>query len=343
MTADLDADLARQANEIAADLMRPEPRTYWLDLGLSAAVLYAALVLAVLAPETWMRVCAGAVAVFALYRAESFIHELSHFAPGTMPVFKFTWNALVGVPFLAPSFLYEGVHNVHHITSRYGTVRDPEYLPLTRGSWGKIVGFVAIALLAPVGVVLRFAVLAPLSFVIPRLRTFVVERSSAMVINPVFRREDGRMAKRAPWLAQEIGAWAWCWAVIGLTVAGVIPWVWPATWAVVLGLATFINQIRTLGAHAWDNDGAKMSFIDQFRDSVNVPPPAVLPALWAPVGLRYHALHHLMPRVPYHNLGKAHRRLLEVLPPHSAYHTVQHRNLGHVLRRLAERKRLRGA
>jgi fatty acid desaturase len=41
-----------------------------------------------------------------------------------------------------------------------------------------------------------------------------------------------------------------------------------------------------------------------------------------PVGLRYHALHHLFPFLPYHNLGKAHARLMAQLPPGSAYHAV---------------------
>ena len=32
--------------------------------------------------------------------------------------------------------------------------------------------------------------------------------------------------------------------------------------------------------------------------------------LIAPVGLRYHALHHWIPSLPYHNLGRAHRLLI---------------------------------
>ena len=44
--------------------------------------------------------------------------------------------------------------------------------------------------------------------------------------------------------------------------------------------------------------------------------------MWAPVGLRYHALHHLFPTLPYHNLKAAHEYLLVHLPPESPYRSL---------------------
>ena len=70
------------------------------------------------------------VAALALYRALLFIHELTHIHRDALPGFRLAWNVLVGIPLLTPSFMYEGVHTLHHARTRYGTAEDPEYLPL---------------------------------------------------------------------------------------------------------------------------------------------------------------------------------------------------------------------
>ncbi|WP_245620093.1 fatty acid desaturase family protein [Phenylobacterium immobile] len=330
--------LSRQAADLAADLMRPKAWIYWLDLCVTATVLYAALWLAMTlaAPFAWP---AGLVAALALYRAISFIHELTHQRRDQLPGFHAGWNLLIGVPFLTPSFLYEGVHQLHHAKDRYGTARDPEYHPLARRPLGELAAFLGVALLAPLGVFLRFGVLAPLGFVIPPVRRFAIAKASGMVINTGFAREDFDRAARAPWLAQEIACWLWSWTLIAMVAAGVMPVRAFLIALAVFAAMTFINQLRTAVAHYWENDGEPMSFEAQFADTVNVPPPALLPVIWAPVGLRYHALHHLLPRTPYHNLGEAHRRLVAALPPGGLYDQVAQPELAPALGRLIRRAR----
>ncbi|MBX3485232.1 fatty acid desaturase [Phenylobacterium sp.] len=339
LTADTEVSLARQANDLARDLTRASPRIYWTDLAATAAVTWLSFFVAVTAASTAWTLVAGAVCVLALYRGISFIHELTHLRRDDVPGFHFAWNALIGVPWLTPSLLYEGVHVLHHAKDRYGTARDPEYHPLARRPLYELAVFLGIAFLAPVGTLLRFGVLAPLGFAIPAVRRFAIAKASGMVINPHFSREDFDRAVSPAWLAQEIGAWLWCWAVVGLTVAGVLPVRVLATAVAIFALMTFLNQVRTAVAHRWDNDGEVMAPLDQFLDSVNVPPPALLPFLWAPVGLRYHALHHLMPRLPYHNLGHAHRRLVEALPPDHDYRRAEEPELIPALGRLIGRMR----
>jgi fatty acid desaturase len=341
-TVELQPSLARQANDLARDLARPNPRIYWTDLLATAGVTWLSFAVAATSTSWAWVLAAGVVCILALYRGISFIHELTHLRRDDVPGFHFAWNLLIGVPWLTPSLLYEGVHILHHAKDRYGTARDPEYHPLARRPPHELALFLGIALLAPVGVVLRFGVLTPLGLLIAPVRRFAIARASGMVINPGFAREDFERAGTPAWRAQEIGAWLWCWTVAGLTIAGVLPWRAAATAGVIFALMTFLNQLRTAVAHAWENDGEVMAPLDQFLDSVNVPPPALLPYLWAPVGLRYHALHHLMPRLPYHNLAAAHRRLVEALPRDHVYRRVEHPELfpalGDLLRRMGSRR-----
>jgi fatty acid desaturase len=329
-------ELVAEAQRLTSDLTRPNAWIYWTDLLLTAVALYSGLALAVLAhgAPAW---AGGALCGLALYRGVSFIHELTHLRSDQIPGFRAGWNILIGVPFLAPSLLYEGVHNLHHLRQVYGTPEDPEYLPLSRRRPIVLAGFLATAALAPLGGFLRFAVLTPLSLLFPTLRGAVIDRFSAMSINPAFRRQDLAAARRPAWRAQEIGAWLWSWALVGLAAWGGLPARAVLTGGAIMAVAAVINQLRTLVAHSWTSDGKPMSVADQFLDSINVPPPGFAPLLWAPVGLRYHALHHLLPGVPYHGLAEAHRRLVAALPATSAYHQAQHGGLSAPLRALIGR------
>ena len=125
-----DKDMLRAAVEQSRDLMAAKPAIYWPDMLLSAGIGYAALAGTILAPNLWLAVLSGWLAVLGLYRALLFIHELSHIHKTALPGFRAVWNLLVGIPLLTPSFMYEGVHPLHHARTRYGTVEDPEYLPL---------------------------------------------------------------------------------------------------------------------------------------------------------------------------------------------------------------------
>jgi fatty acid desaturase len=85
-----------------------------------------------------------------------------------------------------------------------------------------------------------------------------------------------------------------------------------------------VNALRTLGAHRWLNaDGGEMTFVEQMVDSVNYSRSPISSGIWAPVGLRFHALHHIFPTMPYHALATAHRRLLRDLPTDSPYRLTE--------------------
>lgn len=322
-----DMAMIRAASELTRDLVTPNPRIYWTDFLASTVIGYAAVAGAILAPTTIWMLVAGVVAVLALYRAGSFIHELTHIRKNALPGFRLAWNALIGVPMLIPSFLYEGIHSLHHNRTKYGTVDDPEYLPLALMKWWSVPLFTVAAALAPFAFLLRYAVITPLSFLIPPFRKMVVEKYSGLIINPEFRRKAPEGEFRRQWAWQEGGAWIWATLIIAAGVFGWVPLRALVIFGVIASASFVLNQIRTLVAHLWENDGAVLTVTGQFLDSVNVPPPGLLPELWAPVGLRYHALHHLLPGVPYHNLAEAHRRLKAALPADSQYHAANYNGL----------------
>ena len=322
-----DNDLIRTAAKVTRDLNAAKPAIYWADFLLSVAIGYGSLAGAIISQSVAFSLIFGLTAVLALYRAGSFIHELTHIRRNALPGFHFVWNVLFGIPMLIPSFMYEGIHSIHHRTKKYGTVEDPEYLPLALMKPWSVPLFVIVAALAPVALLFRYAILSPLSAVIPPLRKIVVERYSGLIINPDFRRKapEGDLKRR--WLTSEIGASIWAIALLVMVFTNIIPMRAFLIFMAVMSGSVVLNQIRTLVAHLWENDGQEMSVTAQYLDSVNVPPPATLPALWAPVGLRYHALHHLLPGVPYHNLGEAHRRLAAELPVGSSFYRADHDSL----------------
>ena len=330
-----DRAMLRTAAELTRDIAQPRPAIYWADLLASVALGYPALVLAATTGSTALAIAAGVVAMLALYRAISFIHEVSHMKHSALPGFRLGWNALVGVPLLTPSFMYEGVHNLHHARTRYGTSEDPEYLPLALMKPWTLPLFILVAALAPVALLVRYAILSPLSVVVPGLRTIVVERYSALAINPQFRRRAPEGEARAQWNRIEAAASVWAIAIVALVATGLVPLRSLLIAFGIVSAVAVVNQVRTLVAHLWENEGEAMTVTAQYLDSVNVPPPALLPALWAPVGLRYHALHHLLPSLPYHSLGEAHRRITAALDADSPYHKASYAGLPGLVAQIA--------
>ncbi len=324
------------AKKIVESLFEPNPLVYWSDFLFHAALGWGAFYLAVRTPDfSPAQILSLVVAVLCLYRAVIFIHELTHLKKGTFLLFRVVWNILCGFPFLVPSFTYMGVHIDHHKQKMYGTKDDGEYLPFVLAGRFRIILFFLTMLVVPFVFAVRF-LLTPISYLIPPLRKLLWEYLSSLSIDPEWKRPEPQERDGKWWRLQESLTCLFLLAFGVLLWKGFLPWKVLVLWYLVSTLILLANGLRTVAAtHCYRNPADHvMEFSEQFLDSVTVPGNPVTTGLWAPVGLRYHAVHHLFPGMPYHNLGKAHRRLMGKLPENSVYRLTLRKSLWHGLSRI---------
>lgn len=319
--------------------VRPRAAVYWGDLLLSANVGWTAFWLSLQQPFGSPSYCVYiAAACLGLLRAALFIHEIAHLTRGGLPGFETGWHLLVGLPLLLPSLMYVGSHGDHHRPQMFGTPEDPEYAPLAHTSRLGLLRFVVGVVVVPLLLPLRWGVLGPLSYVLPGLRRRVVQRASSLVINSAYRRPLPTQRQHRRWFVQEWAAALFVWAGAGAWLSETLLTDWIIQWYVVMAAMLVVNQVRTLAAHRYEHTGRRLSLTEQLRDSVNLDGGwPLLTGLAAPVGLRYHALHHLLPNLPYHSLGRIHRELRAALPPPSSYARTSERGILTALRTLSGR------
>lgn len=310
----------REARTIVQGLNEPQPRTYWTDLLASAAVGFTAFLLfRPLTAYPVLQAISFIVAALALYRLAIFTHELTHLRDEKVPGFRLAWNILCGIPFLMPAFMYD-THRDHHRRNAYGTKHDGEYLPLAKGPISQLFIYLCQVPVIPLLAIVRFGLLTPLSFAIPKLRTWVLQHASSMIMDHSYVRPLPKAKELRVWAIQE---WC-CFALVAGNAVAILsgvasPWVIVRVYLTSVTILT-LNAFRTMAAHRFRNhDGHEMNHLEQLLDSVNITGNRWTTELWAPVGLRYHALHHLFPSMPYHNLAEAHSRLMAQLPADSPY------------------------
>ncbi len=327
----------RQAREIIADLFDHRADLYWADLLVTLTIGYGAAAFYIHSHTFSLAVVACYfVAGFALFRAGSFIHEITHLHGGQMTRFTVGWNLLCGIPMLMPSFFYEN-HIDHHNTHRYGTIRDGEYLPLGAGSRWQLVWFWLQVPLLPAVFFFRLQNHHAALVQLPPVPTAVGSGAHVVVrdqFSPQARRPSNRTRR----------AWAWPEAACCLSAAR---W-WPGPcqgsnpgrnaikiyllYADDVGLELRVEQ-RSWHHHR--NTGGGRSYLEQLEDSVNITGHPLLTELFFPLGLSGITPGTIcFPHCLTTSRARAYRQLMAQLPADSPYRQTVYPTYWSVLREL---------
>ena len=264
--------LDRAIRAIPAAWFRPDPRIYWPDMLASAAIGWIAFAFAVGAGPR-ARAALLIVSAFALYRAVLFIHELTHLAPREVaavprrlerPRRRAAAHPLVSLrrgPHRPPSAALLR----HAARPGIRPVRPPPADP-DRDLRDRLA---AVPLLLAV----RFALVAPISWIVPPLRRLTVGAMLGAGHQP--RITSGARPSARPAWSQEAAACAARLGVFGLWWVGVVPRAALGCWLFVGGAASAVNAVRTLAAHRYDHEtdgGGEMTMVDQLLDSCTIAP-----------------------------------------------------------------------
>ena len=313
-------EVRRAVRGADVDFFRPSPVRYWTDFLVSLVAAYVAAGVYLTSPlGSWPQLVAFPIAVFWLYRMGSLVHEVCHLGEHEMPLFKAAWNVLGGVMILMPSPFFTRHHRDHHSQRYYGTPQDPEYAAnmVEAGSLSSVLGYALKIMAMPILVFLRF-LLVPFTFVTPGVREWTLRHASALTFNRHYERRLTPADRRAI-LAAEIPCCIRAALIPVLVVLGLNDWTRiPLLYA--LAVATVaLNHMRFLSDHHCAGDGSPSDMESHITDSCNFTTNDPLTLLFFPFSIRYHALHHLFPSMPYHNLKAAHEHLVARLPADSPY------------------------
>lgn len=304
--------------EIIGDCFDPDTRVFWRDFLFAYAAFIGGALGFLFLEWPLVQALSFLIAAFMAYRCSSYIHEIVHLPKERFKSFIIGWNALIGVPFLVPSILYES-HLDHHIPRKYGTEQDPEYLPLAGAGFGAILWFIIHhAIVTPIILYGRMLVGLPIRLLSKKGADYLDRRLSSLVINWHYDRRN--QARKKLLMMMEAYVLVITMLLSWAMVAGYLdPLLLPKLISIVVLSLTF-NGIRTLAAHRYANKALQaVNAENQLLDSLNYEGPRWIGLLMAPVGLRFHALHHLFPTLPYHNLEEAHNKLMTELGEDDAY------------------------
>lgn len=305
---------------------------FWRDLLLFAAAGWSFLYLSVAHHSLYV-----IPATYFFYRGTMLIHEVIHLSK-KIPGYRFVYNLLLGWPNSYPAYIYD-THLFHHGKKTYGTKKDPEY---------KYIEFNALSLIRPLLIAPLMPLLQVIRFgVIPFITPFMpasfqqklFSKYSTLVFDVSYERNfRGKYDLKTMMINDLISAFYKVVAV-ALIVTGYFPVTLLLMLYTIVTLASLLNMYRALFNHYYANEEElPLSWSQHMHDTVTVD-SFILKHLLFINGLNYHALHHLYPEMPYHNLAMAHQKLMRELPEGHLYKEGVHFNVTTLLKKILNQNR----
>jgi fatty acid desaturase len=309
-------DMAAYYFEKMQDLKKVKKSTYWFDLCFTAFVAWASFFIAYHTQSRAIVTVLLIISAVFLYRGLCLVHEVAHHA-SQIKGYRMAWDLFFGIPFLYPSYVYEK-HLEHHRTDVFGSDKDAEYFIL-RNKMGDLLYFLFWGqFILPAKAILRSLVF-PGVFFSKKFATFFEMHLSNFYLNPEY--EARLLPKRIKegLYKEDICCSLLAYVVLALIFAQVLSPYLLLYWYAAAFVLSILNSIRVAVCTHNYTHLANMDRTEQIADSYTLNKVTIISTLIAPFGLRYHALHHMFPGIPYHSLGKAHTQLCKTFPDHPAY------------------------
>lgn len=256
-----------------------KPLVYWTDFILSLLVFGIGFFVFVVTGN----LIGYLVAAIFLYRACAFTHEIAHQYKNTrLQSFKLVWNLTAGFLMMQPALRFTKPHLIHHKTGVFATKEDPQY-PLIRSDikYGLFV-MVLSAWLFPIHNIL-------ICMGIPGIDKILYEKIQ-------FTSNEYKYLRQIEKLYLYFFV-ALCFMVPNL----ILPF-----YLVSVG-SWFLSVLRIPLEHSLKEYKETSDYNDQRLDSYTHRSPLWIPI--QPLALRYHTIHHMYPKVPYHNIPILHKQL----------------------------------
>jgi fatty acid desaturase len=323
-----DLGLKEILQSLPKELLAPNVYVYYIDLILFALIGNVTLVIAAFTELFSAQFYVLMIAcVLSLYRISFFIHETTHCGK-KIKGFNWTYNLLHGFLHKLPSYAYTP-HLNHHNLNTFGTEKDPEYEKIGGNPiWFNYIFLPLVpTLLVPFFLFLRWGILPIfLPFIGPTARNLIYKHGSSIVINIRYTRDPPTQEERLDWYVQDLFCGLYTVGIMALLITNILPLQFPLVWYMAIYFGNVMNVIRGNLEHKYYTEFKPSNQKQVVLDSITIEPTVITKILF-PIGLNFHALHHMVAMLPYHNLEKVHHWLLTWLPKDHPYRVTITANL----------------